>query len=711
MKESKIILSLAVFILLFGNLFSFDLEDHLYLTEDSAKISEEKFIANGIEYTLVKYENNEIFLLSGEELIENQKQISEIIGIYYKQKYYPSDSEVETLSELIEVFKASRDSDSYSSYEMTKDQLCLANLFMLTLKNGEIVELFPCYDQESCDYTELMFCSAIGEKPFSMCRPGELIEDFKHISYASRSLTSIMNNISEKFNEDTSDLELYNALKYIYENSDAIKKNSQDIGNSLFKTPTNITESCNYITMGLPDYNCFRLCGNLDYNITAIDMIKASSKTLVEKMEPYAKKDEISLKIYNETNKRIEYKENVKLANIYLDEFEPLYLQGTELEFKVNDTLENKVYDTGLKTRYNELILLRKDINDSIISFNFTDIDKKMENYILLMNKTETQLDEALEIYNLVEDEKSKVEANLLYLELKSLDSNLEGNLEEIKNTKEELDENLSKTTSIKTISQIENQYEEMMINLNKTVESQKDNVLFLQLKTFARKVNTNVNNLLIEIQHPTYDQKMYYSQNIPLYLSIINFVSITCVGLFIFLVLISRMNFTRISQILAYLAIVALFVIFAGAFSYGFYNYLDRTTNMADLDEFSLAMHKHNETAIVLNLNGVPQENIIQMQTCAQKLSEIYANTNETIEIYELNSGCYKNGEMLSGITSSKCIEQIDNPIIDFEYSSVYKKPTVQSIFIDKLTLYGDNKFYKDCNIESIFRVIEFGE
>ncbi|MFA5050088.1 MAG: hypothetical protein WC501_03700 [Candidatus Micrarchaeia archaeon] len=711
MKSSKILLSLVVFALLFGNLFSFDVKEHLYLNEDDEKLTQETFIVNGQEYTLVKYDSAEIFLLLGGNAVEDQAQINDAIGVYYRQKYYPGSTEIEELSLLIEQFKDSRDSDAYSSYGLTKDQVCLANLFMITLKQGKVVDLFPCYDQESCEYTELMFCSAIGDKPFSMCRPGELIEDFKYISYASRGLTTIMGNITEKFNNQTSENELYDSLKYIYENSDSIKKYSQDIGSSLFKTPVNFSERCNYITMNLPQYGCFRICGNLEFDISAVNEIKTISKNLMDKMEPFAKRAEIANNLYTQTNDRIEYKLNTELAESYNKEFEPVYLEGIELENEAAYTLENKISDKKLNASYIELKTLGKDINDSIYLFNFTNIDGKITAYISLMNKTRTQLNITLALYDELEIEKSQAETYLLYLELKGLDQKLEEQVDEIKKEKEELDENLSKTTSTEKITEIEQGYEEIMLKLNQTVENQKENIVFDKLRAFARKVNANVDNLINEIHQPTYEEKMNYSQNIPIYLSVVNFVSISCVGAFIFLVLISRMNFTKMSQILVYLAIMFIFVLGAGIFSYGFYYYLDHTTNVADLNEFTIATKIANTTAIVLNLNNVSDADMQIMKNCANGLSEVFKlEENETVDIYEINNGCYKNGEMILGISSKKCIETVDGPMIYFEYQTTYKKPIVNSIFIDKLTLYGNTKFYRDCNIESIFRVIEFG-
>ena len=75
-------------ILLISIVYSFNPSDYVYPNEKDVKITYDNFTFQGIQYSLIKFNGVETFLLKNDAPLRNTDQISEILYSYYLSSYY-----------------------------------------------------------------------------------------------------------------------------------------------------------------------------------------------------------------------------------------------------------------------------------------------------------------------------------------------------------------------------------------------------------------------------------------------------------------------------------------------------------------------------------------------------------------------------------------------------------------------------------------------
>lgn len=700
-----------LFLLISGILFSFDLSPYLYPEENMNMISEVSFSVDGQSYTLIKIGTKAIFLLKDDAVVNESAEIEHVISTYYKDQFYPTDEEINEIYDLIAQFNMSRYNNGTGVMPITEEKKCLYNLFMIEKKAGVIQDKFPCYDQESCELTEFMFCSAVGDKPFSMCQPGDLIEDLKHLSYASIGMDSILSEFIKKLNNHD-ETTLYSTLEFIKNNINTLKDYAEDVETTVFRTASQPSEKCYYITH-TQEINCFKMCGIIDLDQAVLTSLNTKVSALMIKVEPLSKLEDTAGQVSVETQERFEYKKNVELREEYIKSYGIIYLESQELLSEVENTLETKVVDQKLKNEFEQLKSVKEDINSSMENFNFTNIEKKIDDLKFLINKTEVLLDESLSVYDDTMNSKSTAELYFFVLSMKNLDNSMQSEVDTLEFLKEELDDELNKSVpTISKMSEFNESYSELVLSLSSMLDKHKENFVFSKLKSFARKVNSNFNSLINEIDSPDYSKKQEYSLQMPMALSIFNFFSIFSLGLFIFIGAVSRISYEsrhRKGRLVFYSGLLFIYGLCVLLFSGGFYFYLEKTSNSADLEEFMIFAKSSEEVSIMLNLENVSSETAASMKSCAGKLENILSSKNLSINTYTINNGCFLDNTQIANYSSESCMDVLDTPSFYLTYSPVSKNPDVKSIFVNQITIFGNKDYYDECKIASVFKVIEF--
>ncbi|MBN2478463.1 hypothetical protein JXB01_04200 [Candidatus Micrarchaeota archaeon] len=683
MKAIKVLLLL---VLLSALCYSFNVDKYLYPDENLTDVTETKFTVNDADYTLIEINSEKTFLLKGGELVLDVDEIESAMHDQYKLQYYPSDKDIEEVRNLLFDFNESRHDEGMTFRGTKEENACWYCLFL---------NIFPCYDEETCKKAAAVFCMTYAEG--QACSSYEqFYEPIKDFSYAHNDLEEIMSTSFYKL-DNMDEENTYETLIYIQESIPTIKTSVTLIEGSIFRIPESITECP----------TCYGVCPRMDLDKEqSIPALETKLSTLLTKMGPFAEYVSISGSIMNNTETRLDYLQKTTERDLYLIKFGPLEKRGMTAMYEANQSLSN-IYNSSLASTLNSFTNLHNDINQSLTDLNFTDMDYKLAQYNLILTKLENQTSSTNELYGEIETIQDQAELIVFMLDARDLEGDLADEYEELKQKKVELDYNLSSTNKAASVSDIKDSYQELLSSFTALKEKQDENLVLDKLRSFGRKVNSNLDELIESAYPLTESEKQEYANQFPLYISIINLLAISSLGIILYLISISNLRLRTKQMVLLRTLALFLFLCVGIVFSVGFYFYLDKTTNSADFQEFAIALSDDNSTAIILDESG-PASSYDYMKGCAAELKSVLEEYNKTVDIVEVNSLCSVNGVAYQGMSKTECINSVDSPSFMFKYSSDDKNPDVSAIFLTQMTLYGDEVYYSKCNIASVMKVAE---
>ncbi|GEM_PF-5387913 len=688
---------LVLFLLLGSITFAFDVSKYTYPEENSSVITQTNFTLDGIPYSIVSIGSTKVFILKSGDILENQSDIVSTLYHYYKVQYYPSDTELQEVKDLFLSFNTSRnDEPGYDFLGYREELYCRVGIIIsqVNYSSNELIDAYPCRNETSCDYITMLFGMKIlnSKVPYE-----ELYPEYVSFSYASNALIEMVPDCYSKLEGITED-NIYTSLSYVKEKIPTLTEYAQDIEASRFR----LDWTCG---------TCWAICPPMNLSEDT-DLVQLDTKlsTLMTKVQPFSEREEIANGIYTQTTERLTYVQNKFYKSKYDVEFLPLSQEASEI-LEAGNELLGKYVNTSFKTTIEQLQNMTLNLNNSLNTFNFTDFESNLEEYEKLINKAKLQLNSSQNFWEDTVHSKYEAEEYIFILQLKSLDSSKEAKLLELKAQKENLDKNITLSIpSSKELSSVKSSYEAIVVSLKEIFNKQDENFLFKKMRGFARKVNSNLNDILSSIHPLEYNDKKSLVPYLPLIISIVNFVAISSLGVFLFLIALGRMKFQVKSKIFVYIAILLVYSLIVLAGSVFFYFYLDKTTNSADLNEFLLSLSESNQTSILVEVSNLSANKSSTMLACAESLSAVLESHNKEVDIYKMNDGCYKNGNKLLNVTVEDCLSTVEGPVFLFKYSEEEKLPKVSSIFLTQLSLYGDVDYYTECQIASIFEVVSYG-
>ncbi|MEM4330290.1 MAG: hypothetical protein QXY64_03965, partial [Candidatus Bilamarchaeaceae archaeon] len=153
--------SLLMFLVLIGFVFSFSVSDYFYNGEDTNSVIYKNFTRASDDYSIVYINNSETFLLKKGEILRNKEEIEEVLEWYYKKEFYPSDSDISQIKELIATYDKSRN-DGYETYKNQEEYACRQALFTdkkIEISINNTPQKLWCHDDESCKINAMLLYS------------------------------------------------------------------------------------------------------------------------------------------------------------------------------------------------------------------------------------------------------------------------------------------------------------------------------------------------------------------------------------------------------------------------------------------------------------------------------------------------------------------------------------------------------------------------
>lgn len=695
--------SVVFVLLLLGTLSAFTASDYVYKNETNVSVSYTNFTLEGKQYSLVKFNSVDTFLLRDGEPLVMEGDIQSAVHEYYMSLYYPTDSEIQELKDLIERFNDSRN-DGYD-FKNKEEYICRDDIL---LSNGKVtVSGHPvrCIDDESCEENAMLLFSVYGEG-LGLGSPTVILAPLKNFTPASLAMDSILANYTYKLdNMDTSNVA--DTITYIEDNADELKTYSLQVEKNLFRTPRLNDSADRAACTG----KCWAICPSFDLDQNAADQIKEKAADLAEKIAPITNYEGISGTIYVNSQARLSYAGNESLADYYFELFGDVNSTGADV-ISLGQEAVAHVANATLTADLNRLRSMHSTIPEDIVARNFSNLDVDVAEYTALIGKVNSSAVLLLNEYNETRDAKNVADSTMLALETKEMDPASLVTFELLKNHTIDIDAQFRDGLTISQLQSLRANYTEVTSRAQELLKSETDlpaTKALLLFRGFARRINTGIAAFATATQvMPAED----IPEN-PLLafggFSTLLFLSLASIALLVFLYLLVSVNFQlpRSRHVLLAAFVCSLVLLFC--FSVFLFLFLNKTSTNATLNEFLADFDSRNSTSIVVDLRNASYADSQAMAECATSLADSITTKNKSWTMYTLTGTTCRettSGGGGSNTTLSACLEDVENESSAFMlgYSATNAPPKFSIIYFNRAEIKANSDYYDSCPLVALF-------
>ncbi len=682
-------LSLCLLIMI-GLLFSAGVQDYLYTGEEQT--GTEAFSALGTSYEIIYVDGEEAFLLKNGELVDNQGEIEAALYQYYVVKYYPSQSQIDNLIELLTMYHDSRE-----------DGNMWANIEEEECRMGIFLHAFPCTNdtiptnaQEAkdndCYLTASVLCDEYGDylgcsDPI-MIMP--VVQDFAISS-------NMMTEIEEKTLQDLANLSeenIYDVFLELKENINAMEGYEEKLENTPFRVPyTAGGDSCN---------TCYGMCPPIIIDEEHLVDAEELVDEMLPQLEYIGDYEGVAQSIYDSTIQRTEFKEINEQKAQYGTQLEPEKTRAEGVLADAEDLIDHVSDSTVISNsdRVRQIIeTIEQNINDS----EFGTMDADLGELDAKLNVLEDSIGESWEVYNQTVDAKERADAVFFTLDTMDLSEEQQADFNTMKAEKRTQDRSFVDGLSQEKYAQITEKYNELAAQANALLHSAQQAVQVVDtFKGAGTKTNEGLMDLAATMAPLDRTEREEVSEYAPLLVSSLAFFSISSLAVFLFLFAFAVFSNVFKNKLVIFFGILLIgaSVLFAGMISGGIYLVLESSSTDASFTDFQSYVFASPQVSIMVETEGVHTSASDKMMECAQELAGSF--TGKNVIIYEkTNNECIVGG---TGATLAECYNSVEEPIILFTYSTVDASPQFMTGFVYKGTFTGDEEYFSECQMATGF-------
>jgi len=682
---------------------AFNIDECLYPSEENATITYENFTSNGHSYSILSIDGEESFLLKNGEPVTNGSAVSDVVSSYYLGMYYPTDEEIESVRELLDIYNASRNDGQ--KFPGKEEYVCRGVIFI----DGRVKDgTTPIYcrnenDTELCEKAAILmyqFLSSVAEVP-PVASPTDLLGPIKEFGFASYGTDEALDDVNAKFDEAEDERSaMYEALRSTEDAIPELEGYLEEMEDSQFTWTK--SKAC--------DANHWCLCPDIDLNDTALDELTEEVDALLDKLGPYEQYELVVAKINSNCAERLDYALVEGLAAEYMDEFAEMNESGAAAIDMAEEATDH-VSNFTLSNKLSRLKSLHLSIPDDIKNREFNITEDKLAEYEILTAEITDMSSLLLNEYNETRDAKNRLDSVLVLLETKDLDPVSMEALQLIRNESADLDAEFRDGLTMEELNVIEEGYDavadeaEALLHVESDAPATKVLLLF---RGFARNVNTGIATFAEKTEMMEPGQIPENSATTLGLFSGLVFLSLGAIVVLVFLYIAATSEFSipKSSHILAS-AFLSMLILLLG-FSAFMYLFLGKTSTDATLSEFLTDFESKDSTAILVDLRNASYSDAIAMGSCAGSLSESFESQNRSWTIYKVTPNtCTKmTQDANKTMTPEDCLAAAENESSSFvfQYSETNEPPKFSVIYENRAEIRANYDYYDSCPLVALF-------
>lgn len=677
----------------FGVLFPINLQDYLY--DDESNATTEDFIALGTQYQIVYVGGTETMLLKDNQLVTNKDEIESAIYQLYLRKYYPSTSEIETITNLLNAYHASRENgDMWEGYE---EKTCMMTLYMTVFPcTNASTPSFTNYSQmkgNDCYMAASIACEEYGNE-LGCSDPSQVFGMVQDFGLSSYYMTQIKNkteaNLASMNPENA-----YEVLSGIKDDIDDMEKYEKKLEETKFRIPIGGAKECK---------TCIGLCPPVIISEQYLKDVEEKIDGMLPELQKVDGYKEEAQRIYDETMARQNHLTSSNLQLYYTSIFTPDKTRAEKALARADNLLAT-VDDSEVRENAARVRMLVSEIESNIANSQFNSMNESLDELEAKTALLETGVPESEKIYNETLESRDQASAVMFTLDTLKVPAGLQGNVTALKASKRTQDRSFSTGLSPQRYSEIKEKYDGISLEGATIIERVEGGATGEVVDVFqgaGRKTNEGIADLVTTVASMEREDREEVSGYAPLVLSSLSFFSLSSLAVFLFLFAFTTFSNLFRNRVMMFFWFIVLGASILGAavVSYGTYAVLSSSSNEASFTDFKDYALSSSEVSILVETENVSAGASEKMLECAGKLSASMEGTNAIV--YKKTDGeCVINGQ---GVTLAECYNTIKEPIIVFKYSSVDESPEFYTGFVYKGVFSGDEEYFKDCEVSKAF-------
>ena len=688
-----IILSLCL-LLLIGVVSPMALQDYFY--EGENQTGTESFTALSASYEIIYIDGNESILLKNGQILKDKAEIEAALYQYYVAQYYPSQTEIDNITALLNLYHDSRENGDM--WKDVEEEECRMGIFLhaFPCTNDTIPEDYEQSKQNDCYLTASVLCDEYGDylgcsDPI-MIMP--LIQDF---AISSNRMTEIDEDVQEELANLTEE-NIYEVFTELAADIDAMRGYEQKLEETLLRVPyTQGGDKCNH---------CYGMCPPIIIDEQYLDEAEEKLDALLPELHYIGDYELLAQQIYDSTIARDEYKSLNEQREEYVALYAPdksraetVLAQSTELLDYVSD-------DTVLTNseRVEQIMnTIDADINDS----DFNAMSANLDELNAKLNVLSASIESSWEIYNTTLKAKERADSLFFTLDTKDLSEQASSEFTALKAEKRTQDRSFVDGLSPEKYEQVTTAYNGLSDSASGLLSSAQDSEMIVNgFKGAGTKTNEGIVGLVSTMAPLEREDKEEVSGYAPILVSTLSFFSISSLAVFVFLFAFATFSDRFKNKMLLFLGIMLLgsSIVFAGVLSGGIYYVLASSSTDASFTDFQSYVLTSPHVSIIVETEGVPSGASVQMIACAEDLADSLEG-KDVIVYDKTNNECLINGQ---NVTLAECYNSVEEPIIMLQYTTVAESPKFSTGFVYKGTFSGDEEYFSQCQIAKGFNSLE---
>ncbi len=687
MRPTTLFLSL---LLVLGLLFPANLQDYMY--EGENQTGSESFSALGADYEIIYIDGKEALIIKNGELLDDESEIDAALYQYYVEQYYPTQAELDNLTETLNLYHDSRENGDM--WEGVEEEECRMSIFLhaFPCTNDSLPETWDEAKSNDCFLTASVICEEYGD--YVGCSdPLDIMPQVQDIAISSNRLTEIDNKTQQDL-ANLSESNIYDVLFDIDQNIELMKEYEGKLENTKFRVP--------YSSGGDECNNCYGICPPIIIEEEYLDQADELIGEMLPEVEYIEDYEELSEKLCNSTAARKEYKLLTEQRVECTAEFTPQEDRAEEILAEADELLEYVSDDTVMANseRVREILT---DIETGINNSDFASMESDLNELDAKLNVLESSIEESWAVYNNTVEAKERADMLFFTLDTKDLSDSQQAEFTALKAEKRTQDRSFVDGLSQEKYQQLTEKYTELGISASAILDSvETSETVVNTFKGAGTKTNEGIADLTSTMAPLERTQKEQVSEYAPIVISSLSFFSLSSLAIFLFLFAFATLShfFRNKVTLFAGILLLGCSILFAGVVSGGIYYVLSSSSSDASFTDFKDHTLSSEHVSILVETEGAPAGASGQMMACAEELSSSLEG-KEVVVYNKMNSACLINGQ---NVTLAECYNTVEEPIILFRYSTVDESPQFSTGFVYKGTFSGDEDYFGDCQVATAF-------
>ncbi|MBI5223079.1 hypothetical protein HY990_01525 [Candidatus Micrarchaeota archaeon] len=685
--------------------FSINLSQYLYSNERPSQLVYTNFTYLDENFSIVSIGSNNLFLLSSDNLTLNSSKIDEALKNYYFKNYYPSDSDLSDLRNLIIAFNRSRNDGGEGYLAGKEEYVCRDDVLV---SNGKVKVLgtpLRCTDNTSCIRISQMLFGVWSESGLQLGSPQFIYNNLVEFTPYSIKMDDALGLMLGRL-DSLSENNVYDNLEFIRNTSDNLTLYSAKVESTLFRSPRLSDPADRSACYGA----CFGVCPPMDLNQSLIVLIKKSASNLSNKSRPIQQYRSVSSTLFQNTLARISFNHNETTAKVYLDIYQSLN-QSIRSSVALGTAASSVVSNSTLSSKLDRMLYLNRTVLSQIALRNFSNLDLYLPEIRELSKSISNDSTNLLSQYNSTLTRMNEANRLLLLLESRDTDPVLSLQSNSIKNRTLSLNNNFRSGLASAQLTYLGQQYTEI-INESSVLLATDTQVpvsgFASAFRSFTKNVNYQLANAIKIIPNlSTVD----FIANHNYYFGLLSFSVFLCISSLLFLIFFylgssvkQQLSPLRRIFFFSFFSILALVCVF----SVLFYSFLQKTSFDATLPEYAADFNRFNSTSIVLDLRNTSDSQSLALQNCASSLAASIGLKNKSTSTYLFgSSSCTVADSNLNySLSNSACVRSLANKssVIYLSSSPSSVLPVFYIGYQNRLQLSATENYFRTCPISSIF-------